>query len=118
MGDHAQEMERTRVIRICLAGQAVEPLGLAETTGAMLRHRRRQRLFGTAAGVHEDISKGFTSVAGPIAPKAKVDLAGAAVDPDRLIARQRARRPVRRIACDVRGRMKNQRTSIIWWRQS
>src|SRR5882757_7861071 len=115
MGAYTQEMERTRVIRICLAGPAVEPFGPAATTGAMLRQRPRQRLFGTAAGVHEDISKGFTSVAGPIAPKTKVDLAGAAVDPDRLIAGQRARRPVRRIACDVRGRMKNQRTPILWW---
>jgi len=44
MGDHAPEMERARVVRIVIAGQAIEPFSLGQTTGAMMRHRGCQHL--------------------------------------------------------------------------
>src|ERR1700732_2877016 len=113
-------MERARVFRIGIADQPVEALSFGETAGAMMGHRSRERLFGTAPGIHGDVPnpRGLTSVARPITPEAQIDLTGISVDPDRLIARQGARRPKRRITGDVRGGMKNQRATIIWWRQS
>src|SRR3981081_3741026 len=97
-------MERARVVRIAIADRPVQALGLDETAGAMVRHRSCERLFGTAPGIHGDVPNPgvLTSVARPIAPEAKVDLAGASVDPNRLIARQRARRPARGAAGTTR----------------
>ena len=105
MRDHPQQVERTCVFRIGIADEPVKAFSVDQTTGTMMSHRSCERLFGTAPGIHGDISKAKAtrraSVARPIAPEAQIDLAGAAVDPDRLIAGQRARRPIRRIACNV-----------------
>src|ERR1700730_4112893 len=113
-------MERTRVFRITIADRPVEAFSVGQSAGAMMSHRGCKHLFGTAPGIHGDVPNpgGLTSVARPITPEAQIDLTGASVDPDRLIAGQRARRPIRRITCDVRGGMKNQRATIIGWRQS
>src|ERR1700730_6942946 len=56
-------------------------------------------------------------VARSIAPKAQIYLTGAAIDPDRLVAGQRARRPKRRVACDVRGGMQDERAAAIGCRR-
>src|SRR5216684_2812443 len=119
MGDHAQEMKRPGVVGIGIADDPVEAFRVVEATGAMMSHCRCKRLFGAARRVHGDISNrnDLTSVARPIAPETEVDLAGAAIDPDRLIAGQRARRPVPRITCDVRSGMKNQPAAAIGSRQ-
>src|SRR5258705_12510370 len=95
MGDHSQEMERTRVVWVGIADDPIEAFSVGEAAGAMLSHRGCERLFGTARRVHGDISnpRGLTSVARPIAPETEVELAGAAIDPDRLITGQRSRRP-------------------------
>src|SRR6266853_2247956 len=117
MGDHAQKMERPCVVRIGVADLPVQALGIGKTAGAMMRQRSCERLFGTDVGTHGDISKAeaprLAPVARPIAPKAKIYLTGAAIDPDRLVAGQRARRPKRRIAGDVRGGMQDERTAAI-----
>src|ERR1700730_4051431 len=117
MGDHAQKMERTCVARIGVADLPVQALGVRKPAGAVVRQRSCERLFGTAPGTHGDISKAGSSslapVARPIAPRAEVYLTRAAIDPDRLVARQRAGRPIRRIACDVRGGMQDKRTAGI-----
>src|SRR5664279_4047463 len=122
MRDHPQQVERTRVFRIGSADKPIEPFSVGETTGAMLSHRGRERLFRTAPGTHADISMasapGLTSVARPIAPETQIDLAGAAVDPDRLIAAQRARRPIRCVACNVGGGMENEPAAAIGRRQN
>src|ERR1700676_1540173 len=103
MGGYSQQMERARVFWIAVADQPVEALGIDQTAGAMMSHCGCERLFGTAPDTHASISnaKGLTSVARPIAPEAEVDLAGAAVDPHRLIAGQRARRPIHRVTGNV-----------------
>src|ERR1700722_11336829 len=51
-------------------------------------------------------------IARPIAPETQIHLAGTAIDPDRLIAGQRARGPVWRVACDVLGGVHHQPTAI------
>src|SRR5260370_35799983 len=119
MGDHAQKMKRPGVVGIGIADDPVEAFSVGEATGAMMSHGRGKRLFGAARRVHGDISNrnNLTSVARPIAPETEVDLAGAAIDPDRLIAGQRARRPVPRITCYVRSGMKNQPAAAIGSRQ-
>src|SRR6476469_8437671 len=119
MGEYSQKMESARIVRIAIADGPVQALSLGETTGAMMDHRSGERLFGTAPGIHGDVPKpgGLTSVARPITPEAQIDLTGASVDPDRLIAGQCARRPKRRITGDVRGGVKNQRATMIGWRQ-
>src|SRR6202171_6341148 len=96
MGGYSQKMECSRVFWIAVADQPVEALGIDQTAGAMMSHCGCERLFGKALDTHASISnaKGLTSVARPIAPETEVDLAGAAVDPHRLIAGQRARRRV------------------------
>src|SRR5258708_23962991 len=103
MCDHSQKVESARFFRIDTADEPVEALGVDATAGAMMSNRSGERLFGTAPGIHDDIptARGVTSVARPITPKAKVYLTGAAVDPDWLIAGQRARRPVHRVTCNV-----------------
>jgi hypothetical protein len=65
MRDHAQQMKCARIFRIGIADKSTKPLGFIETTGAMLRHRGGERLFGTAPGIHGDIFdlRGLTSVA-------------------------------------------------------
>jgi hypothetical protein len=45
MGDHAAEMECTRVVWITIADGLVETLRLGETTGAMMIHRGCERLL-------------------------------------------------------------------------
>src|SRR5216684_158475 len=99
MCDHSQKMERTCVFFIGIADKPVEAFSVGETTGAMMRDRSCERLFGTASGLHGDA--GLTSVARPISSKTQINLAGASVDPDRLIAGQRARRPIHRVTCNV-----------------
>src|SRR5450631_970183 len=56
----------------------------------------------------------LTLFARPITSEAEIDLTGASIDPDRLIAGQRARRPKRRIAGNVRSRMQHQRAGVRW----
>src|SRR5258708_35568137 len=118
MRDHSEQVERPRVFRIGLADTPVKALSLGQTTGAMMSHRSCERLFGTAPGIHGDISKGMAAglVAPPIASETQIHLAGGSVDPDRLIAGQRARRPRRRIACNVRGGMHHEPAAAIWRR--
>ena len=57
MSDHAQQMVSPRIFRIRIACETVEPLRLAQATGAMLGHRGYERLFRTAPGTHDSISK-------------------------------------------------------------
>jgi hypothetical protein len=45
MGDHAAEVECTRVVWITSADGLVETLRLGETTGAMMTHRSCERLL-------------------------------------------------------------------------
>src|SRR3977135_362896 len=100
MCGHSQQMKRTRVVRIGIAHRSVEAFSVGQTAGAMMSDRSCERLFGTARRAHGDISnpRDPTSVARPIAPDTEINLAGAAIDPDRLIAGQRTRRPVPRHA--------------------
>jgi hypothetical protein len=56
MGDHSQQMERTRIFRIGVAGKPVEALGLGQTPGTVMGPRSGERLLGPARGVHRDIS--------------------------------------------------------------
>src|ERR1700687_1078755 len=115
MGDYSQKMERTRVVRIAVADEPVEALSVGETAGAMLCHRSGERLFRMALGIHGDIPNaiGLTSVARPITPKGKSYPTGASVDPDGLIAGQRARRPVHRVTCNVGRGMQNEPAAAI-----
>src|ERR1700694_1077836 len=110
MRGHSQQVERARVFRIDIADKPVEALSVGKTTGAMMGHRSCERLFGTAPGIHGDAR--LTSVARPISSEPQIHLAGASVDPDRLIAGQRPRRPVLRVARNVRGGMKNEPAAI------
>src|ERR1700736_1742834 len=112
MGDHAQKMDRTCVVRIGITDQPVEALSIGQTTGAMMSNRSCERLFGTAPGIHGDA--GLASVARPIASKTHVYLTGAAVDPHRLIAGQCARRPVHCVTCNVQGGMHDEPAAAIW----
>src|SRR5260370_294755 len=111
MRGHSQQMESARVVRIGVADQAVEAFSVDQTSGAMMSHRCRERLFGTAPCIHGDA--GLRSIAGPISSEAEIHLAGASIDPDRLIAGQRTRRPVPRVARDVQGRMRDE-PAAIW----
>ena len=102
MRDHSQKMECTRVFRVGIAGKAVEAFSFNQTTGTMMRYRGCERLFGTASGTHHDISKMIVrSVAGSIASETQIHLTRASIDPDRLIAGQRARRAIYRVTCNV-----------------
>src|SRR3981081_2345830 len=112
MCDHAQKMERPRVFWVGIADRPIEALSVVQTAGAMMSHRSCESLFGTAPGVHGDAR--LTSVARPISSETQIHLARAAVDPDRLIAGQRARRPVHRVTCNVQGGMRNQPAAAKW----
>jgi hypothetical protein len=57
MRDYSQKMERTRVLRVDIAGKAVEAFSVNQTTGTMMSHRGCERLFGTAPSTHDDVSK-------------------------------------------------------------
>src|SRR5260370_6957052 len=96
MGEYSEKMERTRVVRIAVADKSVKALSVGQPAGTMMSGRSSEHLFIMAGGSHGVIpdAKALTPVAGPIAPKAKVYLTGASVDPDRLIAGQRPPRPV------------------------
>jgi hypothetical protein len=114
-------VEGACVVRIGFTDKPVEAFSLPQATGAMMNHRGGERLLGTAPGIHGDISKAkspaLAPVARPVAPETQIDLAGAAVDPDRLIAGQRSRRPEGRIASDVGGGMQDERWAAIRARQ-
>src|SRR5260370_41502514 len=103
-------MKRPRVFRIGIADQPVEPFGLSETAGAMMSHRSFERLFGPAPGIHGEARR--SSFARPIAPEAQIHLTGLSINPDRLIAGDRARRAVLRITCNVRSWMQNEGRAI------
>src|SRR5450631_2306785 len=85
----------------------------------MMRHCSCECLFRTAPGVHGDIPnpRSLKSVARAITPETQIDFAGASIDPDRLIAGQRARCPVRRITCNVGGRMHDKPAAAIGCRR-
>src|SRR5260370_29380303 len=118
MGEYSEKMERTRVVRIAVADKSVKALSVGQPAGTMMSGRSSEHLFIMAGGSHGVIpdAKALTPVAGPIAPKAKVYLTGASVDPDRLIAGQRARRPVHRVTCDVLSGMQDEPAAAVWHR--
>jgi hypothetical protein len=62
----------------------------------MMSHGSGKCAIRRAACGHVDISstEAAVSVAGPRASEAEIDFAGTAIDPNRLIARQRACRPI------------------------
>src|SRR5215467_1049199 len=95
MHDDAQQMEGSRIFGISLAGRAIETLSLEQPPRLMMSHRRGKRAIRSAAGGHADISNteaAAISDAGPVTSKGHINFAAAAIDPDRLIARQRVSR--------------------------
>jgi hypothetical protein len=57
MCNHPQQMKRPRVLRIGIADNSVKPFRLVQAASAMVRHRRGERLFETASGIHREASK-------------------------------------------------------------
>src|SRR3979411_3204373 len=114
-------MKSTRVCWIGIAGKPVKAFGVCQTARTMMSGRGCERLFGTASDIHNDIPKltaHLTSIARPITPKDQVHLTGASVNPDGLLARQRARQSIRRHTCNVRGGMQNEPAAAIGCRQN
>src|ERR1700730_9584188 len=99
MCDHSQKMERGGVFWMGTAEKPVEAFSIGQSAGAMMSHRGCERPFGRAPGTHG--GAGLMSVAGPISSEAQIHFAGASVHPDRLIAGQRARRPIHRVTSNV-----------------
>ena len=86
MGGDAPKVEGTRVVGIAVADTPVKTRGVRQTAGAVMSHRSCKHLLRATVGDDR-----LPSVARPIAPKPQVDLARVPVDPNRLIAGQRAR---------------------------